>query len=88
MDPVARLDLLGEVEDHLKHLRPVGDVQLPHQQVDRLAEAGFLGPLGVVRRVPRLLDHRLALEALDQHARLVVDREVHRPDHVVAPVGS
>ena len=36
--------------------------------------------------MPGLLDHRDALEALDHHAALVVDREVHRADHVVAPV--
>ena len=39
----------------------------------------------VVGRVPGLLDHRHAVEALDQHAALVVHREVHRADHVVAP---
>ena len=38
----------------------------------------------VVRRVPRLADHRLAVESLDQHAALVVHREVHRADHPVA----
>ena len=36
--------------------------------------------------MPGLLDHRLAVEALDQQAALVVHREVHRADHVVAPV--
>ena len=35
--------------------------------------------------MPRLADHRLELEALDQHAALVVHREVHRADHPVAP---
>ena len=34
--------------------------------------------------MPGLADHRLALEALDQHAALVVHREVHRADHPVA----
>ena len=34
--------------------------------------------------MPRLPDHRLALEALDQHAALVVQLEVHRPDHPLA----
>ena len=33
--------------------------------------------------MPGLLDHRRAVEALDQHAALVVHREVHRPDHPV-----
>ena len=46
---------------------------------------GLLAALLVVGRVPRLLDHRLAVEALDEHAALVVHREVHRPDHAVAP---
>ena len=35
--------------------------------------------------MPCLADHRLELEALDQHAALVVHREVHRADHAVAP---
>ena len=34
--------------------------------------------------MPGLPDHRLEVEALDQHAGLVVHREVHRPDHAVA----
>ncbi len=60
------------------------DVQLPHQQIHRLLQTGRLAALLVVRRVPGLLDHRLALEALDQHPALVVELEVHRPDHPVA----
>ena len=48
----------------------------------------MIGPGGlaaglVVGRVPRLADERLALEALDQHAGLVVDLEAHRPHHAV-----
>jgi hypothetical protein len=34
--------------------------------------------------VPGLADHRLTVEALDQHPALVVHREVHRADHPVA----
>ena len=34
--------------------------------------------------MPGLADHRLALEALDQDAALVVHREVDRADHAVA----
>src|SRR3954470_6323153 len=34
--------------------------------------------------LPRLLDHRLALEPVDQHARLVVHGEVERADHLAA----
>src|SRR3954453_6157115 len=85
-DAVARLQLLGELEDHRQHPRAVGDHELPHERVDGLGQPRLLAAGRVVRRVPGLADHRLALEALDQHAALVVDREVHRPDHVVAPV--
>ena len=67
-----------------QHLLAVGDLELPHAEVHRLLQAGLLAALLVVGRVPGLLDHRLALEALDQHAALVVHREVHRPDHAVA----
>ena len=38
----------------------------------------------VVGRVPRLQDHRAQVEALDQHAALVVHREVRGPDHPLA----
>ncbi len=43
-----------------------------------------LAQLAVVGRVPGLADHRVALEALDHDAALVVHREVHRADHPVA----
>jgi hypothetical protein len=81
---VLRLDLRRELGDDRQHLLAVGDVQLPHQQVDRLAEPARLAKLAVVRRVPGLLDERLALVALDQDAALVVHLKVHRPDHAVA----
>src|SRR5437588_7896726 len=35
--------------------------------------------------MPRLPDHRLELEPLDQDPALVVQLEVHRPDHPLAP---
>ena len=35
--------------------------------------------------MPRLLDHRLELEALDQHTGLVVHLEIHRSDHPCSP---
>ena len=34
--------------------------------------------------MPRHLDQRRALEAVDQHPALVVHREVHRADHAIA----
>ena len=81
---VLGLDLLGELEDDRQDLLAVGDVELPHPQVHRLLEPGLLAARRVVGRVPGLLDHRLAVVALDEHAVLVVDAEVHRPDHQVA----
>ena len=78
------LELLGQLEDRGVHDRAVRHVQLPHVEVDRLLEARALAQPLVVGRVPGLLDHRLALVALDQHAALVVHREVHRADHPVA----
>src|SRR4051794_29837173 len=83
-DAVLRAELLRELEEDRAHLLAVGDLELPHEEIHRLRHAGLLQPAGVVRRMPRLLDERLALEALDEHARLVVHREVHRADHAVA----
>ena len=78
------LDLLGELDDDGEDLLAVGDVELPHPQVHRLLQPGLLAARRVIGRVPGLLDHRLAVVALDEHAVLVVDAEVHRPDHQVA----
>src|SRR3954469_19237392 len=83
-DAVARLELLGELEDDRQHLGPVGDHELPHEEVHRLGQAGLLAAPLIVGRVPRHLDQRRALEALDQDSALVVHREVHRADHAVA----
>jgi hypothetical protein len=83
---VARLDLIGELEDDRQHRVAIGDHELPHEQVHRLLEPGRLAQRAVVRRVPGLLDHRLAVEPLDLHPGLVVHREVHRADHPIAPV--
>src|SRR4051795_3478950 len=84
-DPVLALDVGGEVEQDRAHLLAVGDLELPHEEVHRLRHPRLLQAAGVVRRGPGLLDERLALEALDEHAGLVVHREVHRADHAVAP---
>src|SRR3954467_8586371 len=77
-------DLLGELEDDRDDLLAVGDVELPHPQVHGLLEPGLLATRHVVGRVPGLLDHRLAVVALDEDAVLVVDAEVHGADHQVA----
>ena len=75
---------VGQLPDDRHHLLAVRDVELPHEEVHRLLEAGALAQLAVVGRVPGLADHRRALVALDQHAALVVHREVHRAHHAVA----
>jgi hypothetical protein len=84
---VTRLEVVRELEDDREHLRAVRNLQLPHERVDLLGEAGLLAQALVVRRLPGLADHRLALEAIDENAALVVDREVHRADHAIAAVG-
>src|SRR5262245_58649237 len=84
-DAVLRLELLGEVPDDRHHPVAAGDVEIPHEEIHGLLEPGRLAQLLVVGRVPRLPHHRLAVVALDQNAALVVHREVHRPEHPVAP---
>src|SRR3954470_977916 len=86
-DPVPAFHVGGELEQDRAHLLAVGDLELPHEEVHRLRHPGLLEAPGVVRRVPRLLDQRLALEAVDQDAGLVVHREVHGAHHAVAPAG-
>ncbi len=84
-DPVLRLELVGQLPDDRHHVLAARDVERPHEQVHRLVEPRLLAQPLVVGRLPGLADHRLALEALDQHAALVVHGEVHRADHAVAP---
>src|SRR4029079_9372254 len=57
----------------------------PHEQVHRLPVTERLEPLTVIRGMPRLGDHRVAVVSLDQDAALVVGGEVHRADHPLAP---
>ena len=83
-DPVLALRLVGELPDHRQHPVAFGDLQFPHQQVHRLAHPRLLQQPLVVGRVPRLVDHRAHVEALDQDAALVVHREVGGPDHLLA----
>ena len=75
---MARLDLVGELPDHRVDLVAAGDVQLPHQQVHRLDQAGALEQLRVVAVRPGREDQRRPLVALEQHAALVVGGEVGR----------
>src|SRR5437763_7015918 len=84
-DAVLRLELLRQLEHDRQDLRAVLDLRRPHVEVHRLLETRLLAEALVVGRMPGLLDHRLALEALDQHPRLVVHREVHRTHHAVPP---
>ena len=51
----------------------VVESQVPVEDVHRLDRPAASTRSLVVRRVPRLADHRLELEALDQHAALLVD---------------
>ena len=81
---VALLDLVGELPDDRVDLVAPGDVELPHQQVHRLGQAGALEQLGVVAVGPRREDQRRPVVALEQHAALVVGGEVGGPDHPVA----
>src|SRR6185312_2513762 len=53
-------------------------------QVHRLAVAKSLDSLLVVGRVPRLQDVGVPLVPLDQHAALVVGREIHWADQALA----
>src|SRR3954467_11992399 len=81
---VLLLGGLGDLPDHRRDVRALVDLQAPHVEVDPLRHPRALGQVLVVGVLPRLLDHRLALEAVDQDARLVVHREVERPDDLAA----
>src|SRR4051794_31750618 len=83
-DAVLLLGHLGDLPDHRRHVGALVDLKPPHVQVDRLLHAVALEQVLVVRRLPRLLDHRLLLEPADQDAGLVVHREVERADDLAA----
>src|SRR5205807_445786 len=84
LDPVLRLELLGELPEHGEHRLTRVDPEVVHKEVHRLLHAIALDQALVVGRMIRLLDHRGPVEALDDEARLVVHREVHGPDHAIA----
>src|SRR2546421_6723586 len=85
LDPVLRLELLGELPDDRQHLVALLHLEVPHEQVVCLLHPGrTLHERLVVTGVVRVLDERRQLEALDHDPRLVVEGEVHRADHAIA----
>ena len=84
---MALPDLFEKARKHerLEQLKAAREQDLlPYfREVD--GEPGPLAHALVVGRLPGLLDKGFAVEALDQHASLLVHGEVHRTDHAVAP---
>ena len=73
--PDRRVDLVAALRCRSSHISV--SIALRHP--------GALDQPRVVAVGPVREDDRRALEALDEHAALVVHREVHRADHAVAP---
>src|SRR4029077_120995 len=85
---VLRLDLVGNrmdrVGERIALLQPT-HLEVPHEEVHRLALPERLDPLLVKGRMPGFEDVGMAVVALDQQAALVIGGEVHGADQAIPP---